>query len=132
MLADLDSRSTGGNGPEFRANAGGSIRLQIKHVLGGGAALKVNQEDALGLARPTAGGASLHGQQAREVEEAAQERQGPRLQGLPARQPVAAEPRASQQRDHGGFSSSRHKVQNLRCILPYLVGVAKKIRDQLI
>src|SRR6516162_11742035 len=106
MLADLDSRSTCGNGPEFRANAGGCIRLQIKHVLGGGTALKINQKDVLGPARPTvAAAASLYGQQARQVEEAAQERQRPCLQGLPARQPVAAEPGASQQRDHGGFSS---------------------------
>src|SRR5262249_1318254 len=101
VFADRETRRTGGDRPELRANSAGSIWLQIEHVLGGRAALQIEQDDVLGLA--AAGArivAALRGEKTGQVERTAQKGEGANGKSLTPRESVAAKAGAAQDGEH--------------------------------
>src|SRR5262249_39679685 len=95
--------AVGGDGLKSpRDPARGGVGLEVEHVLRRGAAEQVEEDDALGLAGAVVAGPGLFlgPQQARQREEAAQQRQGAGLERLAAGQAVATAARAAQHRDH--------------------------------
>ena len=82
-FANLHARDVRANGLELASDLLRRIRLQIIHVLRGRSAQQIHEDYALGLARPDVL-ILLEREQARQVEGAAQERQGARLESFAA------------------------------------------------
>src|SRR5439155_26290912 len=95
-------RDVGGDRLELAADLDGGRRFEIEHVLRGGAAVQVEQEDILRLARPRRHGTVLlQGEEAGQVERAAQDRQGAGREGLAPGDAVAEPARVAEHPQHG-------------------------------
>src|SRR5712691_397684 len=102
MFADLDAGDVGGDRVELAADFLGSAGLEIDHVLGGGAAEQVEQDDALGLARkPLAFLRFFRLKQSGQSEAASEQAQGAGRECLAARQAVTGPPWTAQHGNHG-------------------------------
>src|SRR5262249_5248232 len=94
--------NTGGDRLELAADLDRGGGFHVEHVLGGSAAVQVEEEDAAGLAVPGAGRpALLRGQKVGQGETAAQDGQGPGGQGLPAREPIETLPGVAEHSEQG-------------------------------
>src|SRR5438046_1283820 len=102
MLADLEAGDAGRDWLELAADLGGSVRLEVPHVLGAGAAEQVEGDHTFdaGFAAWLAAGL-LGAQKVGQGEGAAQRRQRAGLECLAAGEAIAAASRTAEHGEHG-------------------------------
>src|SRR5262249_34167056 len=102
MLADLDASDIRGNRIELAAHLRRRVRLEIDHVLRGGAAEQIKEDDALSPPWTPVPPCFLRLQKLRQPE-AAEQSERASLQSFAPGQSITRTPRRAEHRQHGGI-----------------------------